>query len=184
MRKASIDIGTNSVLLLVAEMDGENLHILRELQEVPRLGKGVDKNRNLHPDSQQRVIAVLKNYQNYLDDHYPETTAETIVTATSAARDAANRDQFLRLVKKETGWDVRLLSGREEAEITYRGALSVLNGREKTKNVILDIGGGSTEIAYGNGYNLADGFSADMGSVRFTERFLTEYYRADASQKN
>ena len=184
MRKASIDIGTNSVLLLVADVDGTNLNVLKELQEVPRLGKGVDKNRNLHHDSQQRVITVLKKYQNYLSKHYPETTAETIVTATSAARDAANRDQFLDSVNSKTGWDVKLLSGREEAEITYRGALSVLNGREKTNNVVLDIGGGSTEIAYGSGYNLADGFSADMGSVRFTERFLSESLPADSSQKN
>ena len=183
MRKASIDIGTNSVLLLVAEVDGKDLNVLKELQEVPRLGKGVDKNKNLHPDSQKRVIAVLKKYQGFLNENFPETTAETTLTATSAARDAANKDQFLRFVKNETGWGVRLLSGREEAETTYRGALTVLKGRDQSNNVILDIGGGSTEVAFGSGYKLADGFSADMGSVRFTERFLGEDLPAETSQK-
>ena len=172
MKKASIDIGTNSVLLLAAEVNQGEIKVLEELQSVPRLGKGVDQDKNLHPHSQQRVVDVLKTYQKHLEKYPSGVAANTIVTATSAVRDALNKDEFLHRVKKETGWDVLLLSGTAEAEISYRGALSVLKDRDAVHNVILDIGGGSTEIAYGKGRILTDGFSMDMGSVRFTERFL------------
>ena len=172
MKKASIDIGTNSVLLLAAEVNQGEIKVLEELQSVPRLGKGVDQDKNLHPHSQQRVVDVLKTYQKHLEKYPSGVATNTIVTATSAVRDALNKDEFLHRVKKETGWDVLLLSGTAEAEISYRGALSVLKDRDAVHNVILDIGGGSTEVAYGKGRILTDGFSMDMGSVRFTERFL------------
>ncbi len=172
MKRASIDIGTNSVLLLVANVQNGRIEVLEEMQEVPRLGKGVDRDKNLHPESQKRVVDVLKKYQEYLESDTSIVAAETLVTATSAVRDAQNKDEFLHLVKKETGWDILLLSGNAEAEISYCGALSVLYGRDSVNNVILDIGGGSTEIAFGEGMDLIDGFSIDMGSVRFTERFF------------
>jgi exopolyphosphatase / guanosine-5'-triphosphate,3'-diphosphate pyrophosphatase len=172
MKKASIDIGTNSVLLLVAEMVDDQIKVLHEKQRIPRLGKNVDNSKNLHSDSIIRVLDVLKKYKNWLHDRYPEVMDRVVVTATSAVRDASNREEFLRKVKNITGWNVRLLSGREEAETTFRGALSVLHGRDKRNNIVLDIGGGSTEIAYGTGFTLEDAFSIDMGSVRFTERFF------------
>lgn len=172
---ASIDIGTNSVLLLVAELSGNSINVLKEMESVPRLGKGVDKERNLQPDSIHRVIAVLKQYQTYLEEHFPSTAQHTVVTATSAVRDASNREEFVKLVQKETGWNIRLLSGDEEAQTTYRGALSVLNKKITSENLVFDIGGGSTEIAYGLGSNLKRFISIDMGSVRFTERYINSY---------
>lgn len=169
---ASIDIGTNSVLLLVAEKTENNFKVLHEFQELPRLGRGVDKDKRLSDESRKRVINVLKSYKSYLSEHYPEIVSQTVVTATSAVRDASNRNSFLSEVLSETGWNIRLLSGEAEAQTTYKGALTVLNTSDNETYLVLDIGGGSTEIAMGMGLNLKSGFSIDMGSVRYSERFF------------
>ncbi len=169
--RASIDIGTNSVLLLVAEVLDGSIKVLEEKQEVPRLGRGVDREKNLHPDSCDRVVSVLKSYKAYLTKNYPSVIDKVKVTATSAVRDSSNREEFLKHIYNETGWHVKLLSGHEEAKTTYTGAISVLKNQSE-KFVVLDIGGGSTEIAIGNQLQLKSGVSVDMGSVRFSERYL------------
>lgn len=172
MKAASIDIGTNSVLLLVADISKNDFKVLHEIQEIPRLGEGVDKEKRLGEESRKRVINVLKSYKAYLARHYPELVPHTIVTATSAVRDASNRSSFLESVFVQTGWNIRLLSGDEEAQTTYKGALTVLSTNSDEKYLVLDIGGGSTEIANGIGLSLKNGISIDMGSVRFSERFF------------
>lgn len=169
--KAAIDIGTNTVLLLIAEEQEGGLNIIHEEQRMPRLGKGVDADKTLSPESMERVIGSLKEYKNILDSNYKDLL-EVIVTATSAVRDASNKDDFLKLVKNETGFDVKLLSGEEEAEYTYKGALTVFEKEAEGDVFVLDIGGGSTEIALGRNGELLDSHSFDMGCVRFTERFL------------
>lgn len=171
--RASIDIGTNSVLLLIAEMTEQGLTILHEKQEIPRLGRGVDQNRNLHPKSRSRVLEVLVKYKMFLNKNYPEAANRTVLTATSAVRDSSNRDEFLKQIYAETGWSVRLLSGDEEAQTTYAGAVSVLNKRDH-KFAVIDIGGGSTEVAIGERENFTTGISYDMGSVRFSERYFSQ----------
>ncbi|WP_322572039.1 Ppx/GppA phosphatase family protein [Rhodohalobacter sp.] len=169
--KASIDIGTNSVLLLVAKIQDGDIEVLEEKHAVPRLGKGVDVDKNLHPDSCDRVVNVLKSYKAHLVENYPSVVKDVVVTATSAVRDSSNRGEFLNQIYQETGWSVQLLSGEEEAQTTYSGAISVL--KDQSGNfVVLDIGGGSTEIAMGNRLELSSGVSIDMGSVRFSERYL------------
>ncbi|MCG2589828.1 Ppx/GppA phosphatase family protein [Rhodohalobacter sulfatireducens] len=172
MKSASIDIGTNTALLLVAELKDGKLKPIVEKQRIPRLGRGVDKSRNLSPESMKRVLDNLLEYKEFLDENYPGVASRAIVTATSAVRDASNRSEFLDLVKQKTGWEIRLLSGKDEAETTYMGALSVLEGYSDQANLILDIGGGSSELAFGKGYELENAVSIDMGSVRFTERFF------------
>ncbi len=184
MISASIDIGTNSVLLLVAGLDDNKINVLKEMEAVPRLGKGVDENRTLHPESQQRVLDVLNRYKDFLTNNFPDSVDQTIVTATSAVRDASNREEFLDRVKKETGWKIRLLSGSEEAETTFKGALSVLPEQPNRRSVVFDIGGGSTELAYGVGTSLKRSVSIDMGSVRFTERFFESYPPGNESIQN
>ncbi|TVR13854.1 MAG: Ppx/GppA family phosphatase [Balneolaceae bacterium] len=181
MIAASIDIGTNSVLLLVADLDGHNINALKEMESVPCLGKGVDENRTLHPDSQQRVLDVLNRYKRFLIENYPPIVDKTILTATSAVRDASNRSEFIDRVKKETGWDIHLLSGPQEAQTTFKGALSVLKEQKVRRSVVFDIGGGSTELAFGIGTSLKRSVSIDMGSVRFTERFFKSYPPEDTS---
>lgn len=169
--KASIDIGTNSVLLLVANIRDGSIEVLEEKQAVPRLGKGVDADKNLHPDSCDRVVKVLNEYKAHLVENYPQVANDVIVTATSAVRDSSNREEFLNQIYQETGWRVQLLTGEEEAQTTYTGAISVL--KDQNENfVVLDIGGGSTEIALGKQLQLSSGISVDMGSVRFSERYL------------
>ena len=169
--QASIDIGTNSVLLLVANIRDGGIEVLEEKQAVPRLGKGVDADKNLHPDSCDRVVEVLKKYKFHLDENYPQAANDVVVTATSAVRDSSNREEFLNQIYQETGWRVQLLTGEEEAQTTYTGAISVL--KDQSENfVVLDIGGGSTEIALGKQLQLSSGVSVDMGSVRFSERYL------------
>ncbi len=168
--KAAIDIGSNTVLLLVAEYKNGRLKVRYEGRHTPRLGRGVDRDGTLHPESMQGVIDALSNYRSTLEERFPEVE-QVSVTATSAVRDAANRDEFLRRIERETGFAVRILSGKEEAEYTYKGALGVLPGLEGDL-AVLDIGGGSTEIAVGKGMVLKDRYSLNMGSVRFTERYL------------
>lgn len=167
---ASVDIGTNTVLLLIAEINNQKLKVLREEQRVPRLGKGVDRDKNLSEAGIDRVLGALKEYKTILADY--SLSDDVVVTATSAVRDANNRDYFCAKVSKETGWNVRILSGNEEAQWTYSGALSMLNITADEPVIIIDIGGGSTELAYGKGQNLLDSHSFNMGSVRFTERYL------------
>lgn len=169
--KASIDIGTNTVLLLVAEIQNGKIKNIHEEHRVPRLGKGVDADRNINEEATERVITALSAYKTILDKDFPDVDMP-VVTATSAVRDAANRDEFIQKVKSETGYEIRLLSGMEEAKWTAAGALSVLTVTEKQDILILDIGGGSTEVAYLKNGEVKDGHSFDMGSVRFTERFI------------
>lgn len=171
--KAAIDIGTNTVLLLVGRLQGGRLIPIHEEQRVPRLGKGVDAGKNINPEATQRVIEALFEYKKILETDFPEVQQVT-VTATSAVRDAANRAEFMAKVKARTGFDIRLLSGREEAEWTAAGALSVLEITSETETLILDIGGGSTEVAHLHQGEVKDACSFDMGSVRFTERFLAD----------
>lgn len=172
MIRASIDIGTNSVLLLVADVTDSSIDVLYEEQHVPRLGKNVDKDRSLHFDSQQRVILVLKTFKNKLAEDFPVFKSTPVVTATSAVRDASNRDEFLGNVERELGWEIKILSGDEEAETTYAGALSVLSPDDISRPVIIDIGGGSTEFAAGENLQFKTGISLNIGSVRFTERYF------------
>jgi exopolyphosphatase / guanosine-5'-triphosphate,3'-diphosphate pyrophosphatase len=172
--RSAIDIGTNTVLLLVAEQDESQLIPLFEAQEIPRLGKGVDSNKTLAKESMLRVVDALKKYKSILENQFP-LAEKPIITATSAVRDASNRTDFMNLVYQELGYEIRLLSGNEEAEWTFAGALSVLTNQFDSPVCVLDIGGGSTELAYGEQTQLIIKHSFDMGSVRFTERFLQEF---------
>ncbi len=170
--KAAIDIGTNTVLLLVAKVgQGQTIQPVHEETRMPRLGKGVDAYKNINEAAAERVIQALKEYRAILQSDFPKVK-EVIVTATSAVRDARNREAFISQIKAETGFELRLLSGREEAECTAAGALSVLQTSPTKDTLILDIGGGSTEIALLKQGKLEDGYSYNMGSVRYTERFL------------
>lgn len=176
MKKAAIDIGTNTVLLLIAELDQKQGHIqvIEEHQRAPRLGRNVDEQRNLSDGAMNRVIDILNEFQQLIDQKYPEA-GKTIVTATSAVRDANNSSEFLRRMKEQTGLSIILLSGMEEAALTFQGAQSVLPHLSRYQpKIVLDIGGGSTEIAMGKQTKITDRFSFDMGCVRFTERFLKD----------
>jgi exopolyphosphatase/guanosine-5'-triphosphate,3'-diphosphate pyrophosphatase len=170
-RVAAIDIGTNSVRLLVAEVDGSSP---REAKVVPldrrmritRLGQGVDKARALAPEAIERTTAVLREYRAALDEH---GVTAVRATATSAARDASNRDEFFAAAHDALGVTPELLSGEEEAALSFLGATADLDA--PAPYLVVDIGGGSTEFVLGT--DAPTGLvSLDMGCVRITEQYI------------
>ncbi len=167
-RLASFDLGTNTFLLLIAELQNHGLTPIFEKETVVRLGKGVDAAGNLNPEAMQRGLACLRAYA---DDARRHGCEKILAVGTSALRDAANRDVFLGRVKEETGVEVRLISGAEEARLTFLGALSNKKNLPEPM-AIIDIGGGSTEVVRGTRQDILQARSADIGSVRLTERWL------------
>jgi exopolyphosphatase / guanosine-5'-triphosphate,3'-diphosphate pyrophosphatase len=165
---AVIDIGTNTVLLLVAEIDpAGKINTLEYQQRVPRLGRGVDERKMLHPDSMDRAVDVLLEYRSIMARYQLDSVA---VCGTSAVRDASNRDDFAALVKTRTGFDLEILAGDEEALWTYRGAVSGVGGIKAA--TVVDIGGGSTELTSGTALGITRRISLNIGSVRLTERLM------------
>lgn len=161
---AAIDIGTNSVRLLIVDSTGNE--VVREMN-ITKLGQGVDQTGALHPDAIARTIAVLTTYGALMKQHGVNTVR---ATATSAARDASNRDEFFGLVSACIGHAPELISGDEEARLSFQGATA---GTSSTLGpfMVFDIGGGSTEFARGVEHP-EQHISVNMGGVRITERFL------------
>jgi exopolyphosphatase / guanosine-5'-triphosphate,3'-diphosphate pyrophosphatase len=163
-RVAAVDIGTNSTRLLVADVDGESVRELDRRLEITRLGEGVDERRILLPHAIARVRNVLAEYRRAVEE---KAAARTLAFATSAVRDAENGEAFLGEIEWSYGFTTRLLSGHDEALLTFRG---VSAGREVSPGtLVVDVGGGSTELS-------VDGLrtSLAVGSVRLTERFLAD----------
>jgi exopolyphosphatase/guanosine-5'-triphosphate,3'-diphosphate pyrophosphatase len=169
-RIAAVDIGTNSVRLLVADADGAGvdapLRPLDRRMRITRLGQGVDRTRALAPDAIGRTVDVLREYRAALDEH---GVTQVRATATSAARDAANRDDFFTAARDALGVTPELLSGDEEARLSFLGATAELDA--PAPYLVVDIGGGSTEFVLGT--DAPTGLvSLDIGCVRVTEQFL------------
>ncbi|MBL7714751.1 MAG: Ppx/GppA family phosphatase [Bdellovibrionales bacterium] len=167
MLRSSIDLGTNTCLLLVAEWDASSKTVTRtqlDRSEIVRLGQGVDQNRMLHPDAMKRTLDCLKQYAQDLKA-LGLNPADTVAVATSQARDSSNGAKFFKEVQATTGFKFQILTGDDEAKYTFQGGL--LPGMNPEKAVVIDIGGGSTEFM-----STIGGKSLDLGSVRFTERFL------------
>jgi exopolyphosphatase/guanosine-5'-triphosphate,3'-diphosphate pyrophosphatase len=166
-RVAAIDLGTNSTRLLVADVEDGRIGELDRQTRVTRLGEGVDERRRLLPVPIARVRNVLSDYRRAAEAHEAE---RMLVIATSAVRDAENGEAFLGEIEWSYGFATRLLTGREEALLTFRGVTSdrVL----EPGTVILDIGGGSTELVFGAPDGVRWHDSLDIGSVRLTERHL------------
>lgn len=172
MRVAAIDIGTNSVLLLVAERRGDELCPLIERATITRLGQGVDATRTLAPEAVERTLTCLARY----GDELRALGAERIdVVGTSAMRDAAGGEAFVARARELLGVAPRVISGEEEAALTFVGALTGLS-LPPGRCVVFDIGGGSTEIiigaASGGSGQVEAAVSLDIGSVRLTERHV------------
>jgi exopolyphosphatase/guanosine-5'-triphosphate,3'-diphosphate pyrophosphatase len=164
---AAVDIGTNSTRLLVADVDDGRITDVERHARVTRLGEGVDERRRLLPVPIARVRNVLADYRRTLEGLGAE---RTLAIATSAIRDAENGEAFLGEVEWSYGFATRLLSGHEEALMTYGGVTS--ERQLEAGTVIVDIGGGSTELVAGERDGVRWHDSLDIGSVRLTERFL------------
>ncbi|MDB4937433.1 MAG: Exopolyphosphatase [Labilithrix sp.] len=170
MRVAAIDIGTNTVLLLVAEKRDGKLVAVEEHATITRLGQGVDKTRTLASDAVERTNACLDRYAEIVTRL---GVAKTDVVGTSAMRDAGGGEAVRAHVKARFGVEARTISGDEEARLTFAGALSGLTLSDG-RVVVFDIGGGSTEVVDGDRHTRAIAFahSYDVGSVRLTERHV------------
>jgi exopolyphosphatase/guanosine-5'-triphosphate,3'-diphosphate pyrophosphatase len=161
---AAIDCGTNSTRLLVS--DGSTAR--DRLMRITRLGKGVDATGRLEPGAIERTLAVLREYRGVIDGH--GGVAGIRMAATSASRDAVNRDDFFGPAAEILGVQPELLSGEEEAALSFRGATAGLDPREGPW-LVLDIGGGSTEFALGSD-RVEASMSVQVGCVRMTEKHL------------
>jgi exopolyphosphatase / guanosine-5'-triphosphate,3'-diphosphate pyrophosphatase len=186
MKKTVIDIGTNTILMLIAEYDikTSSVKTIVDIQRVPRLGKGVDSNRNILPESIEKAIDILNEYKQISAEYNSHSIT---ATATSFIRDSNNKAEFIEAVKDGTGIEIEILSGSDEAKWTFIGGVyDKLSHKDAKKITTIDIGGGSTEITIGTVSQLAidsknineiplTGKSMDIGSVRINEKFLSSH---------
>jgi exopolyphosphatase/guanosine-5'-triphosphate,3'-diphosphate pyrophosphatase len=165
-RVAAVDLGTNSTRLLVADVvDGRIEELARRLR-ITRLGEGVDERRRLLPVPIARIRNCLADFRRELESLGAE---RTLAIGTSAVRDAENGEAFLGEIEWSYGFVTRLLSGDDEALLTFRGVAAGRSVEEGT--LIVDVGGGSTELVLGGPEGVSFHASLDLGCVRMTERF-------------
>jgi exopolyphosphatase / guanosine-5'-triphosphate,3'-diphosphate pyrophosphatase len=167
-RVAVVDIGTNSTRLLVAEVDGGALTELERESIVTRLGEGVDRTGALGEEPQRRVFAALDRYGEAIERHGAEIRTAVM---TSAVRDASNGADFAAAVRDRYGLEGRTLSGDEEARLTFLGATAARAG-DPHALLVIDIGGGSTELVVGAAGAVEFHVSTQVGVVRHSERHL------------
>jgi exopolyphosphatase / guanosine-5'-triphosphate,3'-diphosphate pyrophosphatase len=168
VRVAVVDIGTNSTRLLIADVDGARVEEIERRTTVTNLGRGVDHTNCLSPDAIDEVCEVIANYKACYEELWAE---RVLVIATSAVRDADNGEAFIAELRERFGLAARLLTGEEEAHLTYLGATSQRRGDEAT--LVCDIGGGSTELIVGSGNDVDFHTSLQAGTIRQSERYLS-----------
>ena len=187
MRRTVIDIGTNTILMLIADFDEHNFSIkpVLDIQRIPRLGKGVDKNKNILPGAFGKAIGILNEYKKISNEYKSE---QITAAATSFIRDAKNKEEFINKVKENTGIEIQTLSGEDEARWSFWGGIydKLHIADAGLRIAAIDIGGGSTEITIGTIRQLParkedllsipiKAKSLDVGSVRVNEKFLSSH---------
>ena len=165
MRVAAIDCGTNSIRLLIADIDGSNFREIYRTMEIVRLGQGVDQNKAFHPDAIARTLAAVDLFAQEISKRGVEHIR---FCATSATRDATNRELFIDGVKERLGVEPEVISGEEEARLSFIGATKEF-AQSDAPFLVVDIGGCSTEFVYGNS-DVEFAKSVNIGCVRMTER--------------
>ena len=169
MRAAVIGIGSNSVRSLLADVSGADFQRLWRDREGTRLFAGLDGTGNLNRDAMDKTVSAVRRMASEVRQKGAE---ELAIFATSAARDAANGQEFMEEVKREAGVPLRIISGEEEAELSFLGASAALSA---DRCGMIDIGGGSTEIAIGTRAGIECAFSCQMGAVRLYRRLRLEH---------
>lgn len=172
-RVAAIDCGTNSIRLLIADAsaDGANgplVDVVREMRVV-RLGQGVDATGELAPEALERTFAAARDYADLIAEH---GAGAVRFVATSATRDARNRNVFVDGIREILGVEPEVITGDEEAALSFAGASSVLPVNRNDAVLVVDLGGGSTEFVLGDSSGVIAARSVDIGCVRLTERHL------------
>jgi exopolyphosphatase/guanosine-5'-triphosphate,3'-diphosphate pyrophosphatase len=168
MRVAAIDCGTNSIRLLIADIDGTNSREITRQMEVVRLGQGVDKTGAFHPDAIARTLAAVDVYATEIANRGVEKIR---FCATSATRDATNRALFIDGVKERLGIEPEVIAGEVEAALSFAGATKDFD-KSQGPFLVIDIGGGSTEFVFGTD-SVEAARSMNIGCVRMTERHFT-----------
>lgn len=167
-RVASIDIGTNTILLLIAKVEEGKVNPLFEIETVARLGEGVQKNGILLKEAMDRSLQTLAQYLKWCQELEVQ---KVFAAGTSALREAKNSEDFLNLVKEKLDLPIEVISGEEEAQLSFLAVAKDL-GELKEPILVVDVGGGSTEFILGKGDQISQWISLPLGSVRFTEEFL------------
>lgn len=172
MRVAAIDCGTNSIRLLIADIEvpgaGTVTDVVRRMTVV-RLGEGVDETGAFSADALQRTFAAVDDYAELIRRHRADGVR---FVATSASRDVSNREEFMEGVRRRLGVEPEVIRGSEEAGLSFAGAASAVDWDPDTKVLVVDLGGGSTEFVLGTRHGVEHAISTDMGCVRFTERHM------------
>jgi exopolyphosphatase / guanosine-5'-triphosphate,3'-diphosphate pyrophosphatase len=178
---ASIDIGTNTIILLIAEVDIRNKKIdpLYNEQRIPRIGKGLNPGKSIPEEKIAELTGILDDYNSLIKRFNCE---KTIITATNALRIASNGDKIKKLLINKFKFDINIITGEEEAELTFMGAVFPFN--DNSNSVVIDIGGGSTEIIYGNRNKIEFKKSYQVGVVTARENFLRHSPPAKAEISN
>lgn len=173
MKLASLDLGSNSFLCLLCEADGSGISkIHSDRVKIVRLGQDLHKTKRIQPEALDRAQSCLTEFKKEIDLFRPE---KILAFATSAARDAENKEDLFKL-GKQLNIPIEIISGDKEAQITYQGVFwGNKNLTLNAKNLLIDIGGGSTEIILGQNMKLLDSMSLNMGAVRMTEKWITSY---------
>jgi exopolyphosphatase/guanosine-5'-triphosphate,3'-diphosphate pyrophosphatase len=167
MRRAVIDIGTNTVKLLVADVSGHQAVPVFAMDCTTRLGEGVDLSKNLLPAA---IVRTIRAIQDFLAEARGLGATDCVALTTSAARDAVNRDEFVTQVRHVCGLDVKLISGEREAELVFRGVSSDPEW-SGASILVADVGGGSAEFIRGDSGKMAFFRSLPLGALRLTEKF-------------
>jgi exopolyphosphatase/guanosine-5'-triphosphate,3'-diphosphate pyrophosphatase len=172
VRIAVLDIGTNTTRLYVATVEDANVvHESKRMSRVTRLGAGVDASATLAPDALEREYAVLDEYRKALDEIEID---RAVAVMTSAVRDADNGAEFAHEVQARFGFEAHIISGEQEARLTYLGATdAIADSAQHRSTLVFDIGGGSTEIVIGHGRSVDFHVSTQAGVVRQAERHIT-----------
>lgn len=165
---AAVDIGTNSFHLVVAQpTSDQRFEVIDREKEMVRLGSGSGDMKRLEPEAVDRGVAALKRFRRIAES----AGASLHAVATSAVREADNRDEFLARARSEAGVEVEVVSGAEEARLIHVGVLQAVSGLDR-RHLLIDIGGGSTEFVIGEGPRVLEALSLKLGAIRLTERFL------------
>lgn len=169
-RLAGLDLGTNTFLCLIADVDSVSgeLKVVRDEVRIVRLGQGVDANKILHPDALMRAEACFKEFESFIR---AAKVDKVLAVATSATRDSSNGHLLVELGRAH-GIPIEVISGEREAELTFQGSLEP---HWQGLTAVIDVGGGSTEVIVGDKNGIALRFSADVGSVRLTEKYVTSH---------
>lgn len=170
MRVGAFDCGTNSIRLLIADIEDDHFADVDRRMEIVRLGEGVDRTGTLSAAALDRTFAACDRYAEVLSMH---GVTHVRFVATSASRDASNKDDFVAGVRARLGIDPEVITGAEEAALSFTGAVRGLRNPVALPTLVVDIGGGSTEFVLGADFPIA-AMSVDIGCVRLTERHLRD----------